>query len=188
MMGAANDVVNAYMQSTLEDVTTTVDLRDRARPEIFGRQMKIIGAEFNHGAPVYHGQPLTVRIWYETTGEVHGVSVGFGLCRLEGARIMSMDTDLQHERLDLPAGEKGYVEMQMDAVHLSPGRYLLDIGARTGDTQALDYMGGVCQIEVLPGPTTPSMVMCRDVSVRMPAGWEWNRRAEAPRIAEPSMA
>jgi len=189
MMGTANDVVNAYMQSTLEDVTTSVDLRDRERPETFGRQMKILGAEFNHGAPVLHGEPLTVRIWYETTAEVHGVSIGFGLCILEGARVISMDTDLQNERLDLPAGESGYVEMHMDALPLAPGRYLLDIAARTGDTQSLDWLPSVCQIEVLPGPTTPSMIMCRVVGVRMPAGWAWHRKsAETRRLAEPSVS
>jgi lipopolysaccharide transport system ATP-binding protein len=188
MMGTANDCVNAYMQSTLEDVTTTVDLRDRPRPEIFGRHMKILGAEFNHGAPVFHNEPLTVRIWYQTTAEVHGVSIGFGLCRLEGARIISMDTDLQNERLELPANESGFVEMQMDRLYLAPGRYLLDIGARTGDTQALDYLGSVCQIEVLPGPTTRSLVMGRDGSVRMPATWTWNRNVTAEqRMAEPSL-
>jgi hypothetical protein len=136
-----------------------------------------------------HGEPLTVRIWYETTAEVHGVSIGFGLCILEGARVISMDTDLQNERLDLPAGESGYVEMHMDALPLAPGRYLLDIAARTGDTQSLDWLPSVCQIEVLPGPTTPSMIMCRVVGVRMPAGWAWHRKsAETRRLAEPSVS
>ena len=61
--------------------------------------------------------------------------------------------------------------MAIPELQLQPGRYVLDIAARSGENMSLDFMPGFASVEVLPGPDTPSMIVGRAEagSVRAPA-------------------
>ncbi len=151
-----------------------VDVSDRPRDRDIGTRLRITAAVLNDHQPICHGQPVTLRLEYETLAECEEVSLGIGFSSLDGIRICTLDTDLTDPvRPTIPAGTKGAVEIEVDYFDLQPGVYLLDIGARSGDAFALDYLGGCGQVEVIPGPETPTNIMRADGGVRMRGRWNW---------------
>jgi len=136
-------------------------------------RLRIKSVEFNGGTPIFHGEPLTARIEYETTSEISGIAFGLGFSSLEGIRMMSLDTDLTEPQKNVAKNFTGMVEARIGELHLQPGRYLLDIGARSGVTSLLDYLPGCAQVEVLPGPETPALIIRQTGGMRIPADWNW---------------
>jgi len=179
MQGEARDVVDAYLQDTLAATTTQLDLRLIPRPSgMHDQAVLVCKVEFNGGGLVQHGEPLAVRIEYEAQADAEEISVGFGFCSLDGARLMSLDSDLQDDRWSLHKGEHGVAEAFIAQLHLQPGLYLLDVGVRSGDYHGIDFLPGCAQIEVLPGPTTPNMIIRNETGVRMPAAWRLTTNAD----------
>jgi len=106
-----------------------------------------------------------------TRTAIEGVSFGIGFSNLEGTRLMTIDSDLDGRRPNLPAGSRGRVRLELPAVHLQPTVYLVDVGARSGDYFGLDYAPGCARLEVLPGATTPASIIRPDGGIREPALW-----------------
>ena len=74
--------------------------------------------------------------------------------------------------------------MQLPALHLQPGRYILDVSVRSGDSWHLDKLFSLAQIEVLPGPDTPTLLIGRaDGCVRLPAECGHHYQNEANPVA-----
>jgi lipopolysaccharide transport system ATP-binding protein len=92
---------------------------------------------------------------------------------LEGVRILTFDTDLRDDRRDFSEGFRGVVDLRVDRLDLQPARYVVDIGARSGHATALDYLPSFAEIEVIPGPDTPSLIVREDGGVRVPAAVTW---------------
>jgi lipopolysaccharide transport system ATP-binding protein len=174
MVGPVLEVVDGYIQTTLDPASMRISLDDRPRVGAFSHRLRLRKIEFNGGRPILHGQPLTVAIEYETYADVEHISFGFGFATLDGVRLMTIDSDLQGVRRTIPGGTRGIAEAYVDTVLLQPGHYVLDVGARSGDNNALDYLPGCAQIDVLPGPDTPNVIIRDTGGVRMPALWEWH--------------
>ena len=88
---------------------------------------------------------------------------------------MSIDSDLSEAQRDLPRDYQGVVEVTVPILQLQPGQYSLDVGARSGNNSALDYLSGFVQVEVLPGPQTPALIIRESGGMRIPASWTWSR-------------
>lgn len=179
--GPTYAVVDQYLQSTLDPASRQVDLRDTRRAYGLGARLRLTGVTLNGGASVQHGEPLTVALTYESQVEAEAASLGFGFSTLDGVRILSLDSDLDGPVRLVQNGERGQVVAHLDRLLLQPGHYLLDVGVRNGDNSALDYLPGCTQIEVIPGPTTPSMMIRDGGGVRMPADWTWGAGSEVTR-------
>ncbi len=174
--GPAREIVDQYLQTTIEPSATRIDVRDMRRGWSFGEQVRLTGVTFNGGTPVRHGQPLTAELHYTAHSDAVGVSFGFGFASLEGVRLMSVDSDLLGQTHDIARGTSGTITAQIDTLLLQPGLYALDLGIRSGDNSALDYLPACAQVEVLPGPDTPSMMIREGGGgVRMPAHWAVER-------------
>jgi lipopolysaccharide transport system ATP-binding protein len=174
MIGPSDRVVDEYLRSATEVAIGALDLSGFQRPSYCSGAIKINSIDFNHGAPLCHGEPLHVSLILDVLSEAHGVSVGFGLNSMDGTRLISFDSDLLTERVDLQPGKEVRVDIQVDKLHLQPGRYLLDVGARSGENHALDYIGGCYQVDVIPGPQTPAVIIRDGGGVRYPAEWHWS--------------
>jgi lipopolysaccharide transport system ATP-binding protein len=172
-VGPAYDVVDAYLQTTLDPAAMRIDLRDLRRGGAYGQRLRLSKIEFNGGRPLLHGEPLAVRIEYEADADADDVSFGFGFASLDGTRLMTVDSDLADPRRDFQRGARGAVEVSIERLLLQPGHYMLDVGARSGDNNALDYLPACAQIDVLPGPSTPNAIIRDTGGVRMPAAWDW---------------
>ena len=78
------------------------------------------------------------------------------------------------------AGRVVGVTARVPQLHLQPGRYLLDVGVRSGDNNGLDYLPGCAQVDVVPGPSTPPVIIRDSGGVRVPAEWLWDGPAPVP--------
>ena len=114
-----------------------------------------------------------MRIDYELREAAPDVAFGIGFSSPEGVRMMSLDSDLESERRSLDAAGPGSITMSLPELRLQPGRYALDIAARSGDNVSLDYLPACIWIDVLPGPRTPALIIRETGGVREPADWSW---------------
>lgn len=112
---------------------------------------------------------------FESQVPIKDLAVGIGFCDLSGSRILTYDTDLQDGYRPNIARPGVYaVDVEIDALPLQPDTYVLDIGCRSGDLVALDYIPSALQLEVLAGPRTPRFVANRFAGVRLNSRWTWN--------------
>jgi lipopolysaccharide transport system ATP-binding protein len=178
-LGFADEVIDDYLKENVTATYGTIDLRHVERPNwIIDPPLRICSIEFNGGNSLRHGEMLTLRIEYETNASVDGVALGVGFSTLDGQRLLTVESDLLDGRKDLRASHSGVVEATVQQLYLQPGRYLLDLGARSGDYHTADYLPGFAQVEILPGPTTPSTIIREGAGVRMPASWLWKQDSE----------
>jgi len=171
--GGSPDMVDLYLRTTLDQHGSSMELSALPRAGGLGERLRILSVEFNNGTPVLHGESLSVTIRYKTMAGVNDVGFGFGFSSLEGIRVMSVDSDLVEPQRDLENGFTGLVEAIIPELQLQPGKYSFDIGARSGNNNGLDYLKGCTQIEILPGPATPSLIIRDDGGMRIPANWNW---------------
>ena len=166
-------VVNSYLKSTSPAEHKIHDLQKLRRSGNLGKQLRLTKINFNNGFDISHGQPLTVEIEYETFSYLEGVSIGFGFSTLDGTRLITIETDLVRNRPELQKGLKGKVIASLQRLDLQPGRYNIDVGARSGDYFALDYLPSCTQVEILPSLATPTFIIRDSGGVRVPAEWRW---------------
>jgi lipopolysaccharide transport system ATP-binding protein len=179
-------IVDQYLQTTIHSSGSSIDLLGAQRYPGFGERLRLRSIEFNGGNPVLHGEPLTAAIEFETASEIHDAALGFGFTSLDGTRLMTSDTDLVQPQRDLPKDFAGIVEGTIPQLHLQPGTYSLDVGARSGNNSAVDYVAGCAQIEVLPGPTTPALSMRGGRGLGIAARWKWTElRPVSPESVDP---
>ena len=172
-IGDINYVVDNYLRDAISDTAPIIYLDQTPRQLAYGHQLRVRELEFNHGSPIFHGEPLSARIRYEAFAPVEDVAVGFGFSTMEGTRLLSFDSDLVEGRRNVSRLSEHSVEMVLNRLDLQPGRYSVDVGARSGDFGGLDYVPACAQIEVLPGAGTPSTIVRDGGGVRMPASWYW---------------
>lgn len=168
--GSTEAVINAYYKSGSES-TARQRIAEFPRGATLGERLRVTELSFNRGKVVQHGAPFSFVIEYEGRLACTDVSFGVGITNFDGTRLLTFDSDLTLPRIDLPAGAKGRVECTVPELWLQPGLYLVDIGARSGDYSALDYAPGVFQLEVFPGPKTPSTLIRDAGHVRYPGTW-----------------
>jgi len=178
--GPSATIVERYLRSTIKQSGSLIDLGAAPRQDGLGSRLKIQNIEFNDGSPIFHGEPLKVRIEFETAIALKNVAFGFGFSSAEGIRVMTVDSDLLDGQRDLPESLSGIVEANIPQLQLQPDRYSLDVAARAGNNSGLDYLPGCAQLEVLPGPTTPPLIIRRNGGMRIPAEWDWSKAQPDP--------
>jgi len=128
---------------------------------------------------------MHLRLEYETQSDVEGVIFNWALCTLEGVPLMSFDSDINGDRYSLPRGKKGCVDILLKGLWLQPGQYALNIGVRSGDSNALDSLPACASLEILPGPQTPITLHQGAGGVRPPASWHWDDALDASAVPMP---
>lgn len=173
-IGPPLEIVDTYLSASLSSEANTFDLSSIPRPEYCGSQVRLTSVELNNGEMLVHSEPMTFTLRYEVRANVADIAFGVGFTNRDGVRIMSIDSDIPGPRLQLAPSESASVSCRISNLLLEPGTYLLDIGCRSGDNFAVDYVPACAQITVLPGPTTPSVIAMRSTGrggVRLPAHW-----------------
>jgi hypothetical protein len=66
------------------------------------------------------------------------------------------------------------VDVEVETLPLAPDTYQLDIGSRSGDFHALDYISGSVQLEIVAGPNTSGFLVQKNAGVRLPGKWRWD--------------
>jgi lipopolysaccharide transport system ATP-binding protein len=174
--GQVREVVNDYLSKGMASNYQALDLKDLPRPSyVHDNRLRLESIEWLTDVPLKHGEPADAVIRFATNSAIEGVSVGIGFSTIEGTRLLSYDTDFQGgPRPDLSAPRTYSVNLHLDALPLGPAVYALDVGCRSGDLHALDYLPAVAQIEVVPGPKTPGCIVRQDAGVRFASHWQWD--------------
>jgi lipopolysaccharide transport system ATP-binding protein len=173
--GASQAVIREYLSRGGLIVDRVVKLDHLPRPFLEGNELRLTSVEWLSELPLRHGEEVKARIAFETRAPLANVAVGIGFCDLSGNRILTYDSDLQdgsRQKLTQPAVYS--VDLKIDELPLQPDTYGLEIGCRSGDSYALDYIPAALQMEVLAGPTTPDFISQRFSGVRLNASWAWN--------------
>jgi lipopolysaccharide transport system ATP-binding protein len=184
LTGSSHFVADKYLQNTFEATDLIINLRTIKRNHGLGNAFCLTDLEINGGNPVFHGEPLVIRFGYKSLTNVHDVSVGIGFNSLEGTRLMTLDSDHPIKKKSLEVRKNvlsktaGSLTMKIDDVPLQPGRYVIDVGARSGDYSTLDALSSCTKIDVLPGPNTPSHLVRQnaDGGVRISTNCRWNNQ------------
>jgi lipopolysaccharide transport system ATP-binding protein len=174
LIASAEQAVAAYLQQFTPESSLRLDLSEAPRDPCSQGKLRITEIELNHGQPLTNREPFSARLRFKTTARVEGVSLGIGFSTLDGTRVMSIDSDYRQERRDFPAGTEGTIELRLPYLALGPGTYSLDVGARSGEVSALDYMPGCGVLEVYAKSGVPAGFAMVGGGIRAEAEWQWN--------------
>jgi hypothetical protein len=173
--GASQAIVTEYLSQGALSTQRIVKLDRVARQFVERDDVRVTSIQWLSDLPLRHGEEVRARIFCETRASVANVAVGIGFCDLAGRRILTYDTDLQDGRRPNLRGPAVYsIDLRIDALPLTPDTYAIDIGCRSGDFYALDYIPEALRVEVLPGPNTPGFISQRLSGVRLKSDWTWN--------------
>ena len=173
--GASQAVVREYLSRGALIADRVIKLDRLPRPFLEGDELRLKSIEWLSELPLKHGEEVKARITFETRSRLANLAAAIGFCDLDGNRILTYDSDLPdgcRQRVTDPGIYS--VDLKIDELPLQPDTYGVDIGCRTGDYHALDYIPAALQMQVLAGPTTPSFLSEQAPGVRLTSTWGWN--------------
>lgn len=176
--GSAAEVVERYILSHSGSNSLSIDLSKAARFGNLNGKARISHLLLNGGQPVRNGAPLQIQLKVETQGQLNEIVAGIGFCSLDGNRVMTLDTDNTASAAksfnSLGIGEMN-VELILPQCQLQPGMYFIDLALRSpNNALSYDYLQNCATIEVVPGDTTPDIIVNYNYNggVRPPVLWK----------------
>jgi Wzt C-terminal domain len=167
-------VIDQFMSRGIADRDRLVPLADVPRRYSLDGRVRILSLEWLSELPLRHGEPVEARIRFETMSPVSAVTVGIGFSNGEGTRLLTYDSDFPDgSRPDFSDPGIFSVDVTIGALPLGPDIYNLDVGCRSGDVHALDYLPACQQVEVIAGPNTPVAIAIKGSAVRLAGNWSW---------------
>jgi len=180
--GPTQDVIGEFLAQGVSNIYRLIDISEVPRGWGNDGRLRVQSIEWISDLPLRHGEPVKARIRFRTTAPLEGVTVGIGFSNLLGTRLLSYDTDFQDGfRPSLSKPDDYSVELEIDSLPLGPDIYSLDIGCRSGEHHSLDYIPAAAQIEVMPGPRTPTSIIRKNPAVRLKSNWKWQHLNREPR-------
>ena len=173
-LGTTEAVVGHYLAWAAPPQDRLIRLRCFQRPFWVGDdRFRFDCLEWLSPLPLKHGEPARIRLHFETSAPISGVSVIVGFNSPGGARQLSYHMDHQATRRDLTYPGMYSVDLIIDPLILGPDIYAVDIASRSGDFHTLDFISGCAQLEVVAGPSTPALIAQRSPGVRLEGTWSW---------------
>jgi lipopolysaccharide transport system ATP-binding protein len=174
-IGPSKTVVNEYLAHSGASEDRLIDLSVAARsPSLHDDRLRIEALEWLSPLPLQHGEPASLRLRFRTRKPCSLISLGVGFSTLEGTRLLTYDTDYGLPvRPEIAAPGQYSVTLEIPALPLGPDYYTIDIGARSSDFHGLDYLAACTNIEVVPGPSTPAMLVRKGMAVRLESKAKW---------------
>jgi lipopolysaccharide transport system ATP-binding protein len=172
MSGPVRPVADHYVRADLDSDTASVfDLSTFKRNTVPTR-LKLERLSITSDVPVRYGSPLELNLDYQCLDEITSGSLGVGFASIDGVRLLTIESDCGGHRRAISRGQ-GSVKFSIPRFPLTPGLYLLDIGARDGDGESLDYLPPRVEIPVIPSIETAGHVFHGVQDVRLEADWTW---------------
>jgi lipopolysaccharide transport system ATP-binding protein len=171
-VGEARAIVEKYLITHTSSNSQRIDLSRMPRGNDLGSKLKIERFEWLNQPPIRHGERIAAMITLKAAQNLDEVSLGLGFSTIEGVRLLTLETDFQgSQRFSIKKGQTAYAEMSLSSLPLAPGHYSLDIGARSGDCFALDYLGDFNQVEIGMGSKTPGYIVRQGAGIRLESDW-----------------
>jgi lipopolysaccharide transport system ATP-binding protein len=173
--GATREVISEYLSRRVPDKDRLLQLADMPRYGGHDGPLRLESIEWLSDLPMRHGEQVKARVRFETRAAVSALTVGIGFSNPSGVRLLTYETDFQDGfRPDLSTPGKYAVDVTIDALPTAPDIYSLDVGCRSGDFHALDYLPACSQVEVIAGANTPGTIVREGAGIRLPSEWSWN--------------
>ena len=168
--GEAKGIVQDYLTDNMDDIDAFGRLDAIPRISGHGDHLKIVSVEWLSGYPLQHGTDIKLTIHGKVLADCADVSMAVGFSNLEGVRLLTYDTDLANlARHQVKKGDDLYFEIEIRELPVAPGIYNLDLGVRSGDVRQLDFIPGAAQIQVIPGKSTPGLIVRGGAGIRLPS-------------------
>jgi len=172
--GPAREIVDAYATANTGSTKSTIDLGHVPRVGHYGEAVRIESLEWLSGLPLRHGETVSARVHLRILQDVDDLTMGIGFSTPEGVRLLTYETDFQEGfRPSLRKGTGCSVDVAIPQLPLAPGLYSIDVGSRSGDTFAVDYLPGLALIEIAIGRHTPGNIARQAAGVRLRSDWTW---------------
>jgi lipopolysaccharide transport system ATP-binding protein len=177
--GPCRKGVNNYLIDHQKQAAQSVDLAGQQRAAIHGDRLKLTSLDWQGPWPLVHEGSVNVQLSFSALSELSDVTFGLGFSTPEGSRLLTYESDMYGPRVQIDAGENQSVTLVIPELPLPPGNYLVDVGVRSGDQFALDYLPGCTIVEVIPGARTPSNLGAHGAGagVRLPSQWRVNHQS-----------
>ena len=169
--GPSREIVDAYLRATAGVAARRVELKGHRRT-CRSQPLQLTAIEWASGMPLRHGETARILIFFEVAEPITDVGFGIGFSVPGGNRVLTYDSDLEAGRLDIPCCGEFAIELEVDLLPLAPGAYSIDLAARCGDAQSLDYLPSCTLIDVSPGDKTPA-AYSRHPSAGVRFGGSW---------------
>ena len=145
--GPASSVLPKYLQAVSPLSSHRIQFDENPLAEKTG--LSLLELAVNSGEAVRHGLPFRVDVAFQTLLPQERLSFSIVLSSLDGAILVSCDSDFPGEKISLEANRLYAVSVTLRRLDLSPGSYLLDVAFRRDDAIALDDRPACLRIEVL---------------------------------------
>jgi lipopolysaccharide transport system ATP-binding protein len=174
--GPARELTNRYLAHSQRDAARLVKVGALPRPGGGSdTRLRVEELEWISHWPLRQGDSAKARITLLVREPISDVSVGILFRHIEGAQLLECCSDLlEKERRHLTRPGRHSITVEIEHLPLAPDTYTLDIGCRSGDVYALDYIPACAYVEVVPGASTLVHTIGRGAGVQLPADWSWN--------------
>jgi lipopolysaccharide transport system ATP-binding protein len=175
-MGEPLDLTSRYLARGTTGLERVIPLDRYERPVwVKDDRLRFTALEWLSPLPLRHGEPVAVRIHFETRAPVSGVGVLIGFISVEGARVLSYHMDRAEARRDLTRPGRYAVDLIIASLDLGPSAYGINVSCRSGDSHTLDSVAGAGQVEVVPGPNSPAILGSNASGVQFEGQWKWEK-------------
>ncbi len=174
--GAARDIITKYLLHSFPNMDRVIKVDCLPRPHVnLDSRLRIEALEWISCWPLQQGEPAEARITLIADAPISDLAIGILFRNVEGAQLLECNSDLEvGYRRDLRQPGRYSVTLKLARLPLAPNTYTLDMGCRSGDACALDYLPGCAQIEVIPGRSTLPHTVGRAAGVQLPGEWSWD--------------
>jgi lipopolysaccharide transport system ATP-binding protein len=179
--GPAAELTTKYLSRSRISTDRVVRVAELLRPDQqAANRLRIEELEWISPWPLFQGGRTRARITFSTKAPISDLSVGIAFRNVEGSLLMECCSDLSDgARKDLPGAGRYAATIEIDSLPLAPDAYTLDIGCRSGDAHALDYIPGCAEVDVIPGSRTLPHTIGKCAGVQLPTAWSWEEVRES---------
>lgn len=154
MDGPSKGVIQEYLASYASADQTTHDLKDVERGNCSGlirfTDMTCLDPQRNPKDVIRTGDPLVVRLNYEAQERVRQPHIGVKIYSDTGTLITTMNTWMVGCNIPHIHEGKGWAELEIDSLNLTPGRYFLSLWIAAADGAKHDILDHCISIDVEP--------------------------------------
>ena len=172
--GAAGECVDRYLSDVTQNATNEVDLTSVRRPQVANLALKIDRVRIcsPDGRPLVRtGDPVEVELGFEVSEVLADVALGINVSSADNVSVMECRSSHSYGAIESLSPGKYSITCRIEQNLLSPGLYLLSVGARCA-SKYLDYVPQAMTFEIYSDDTVASLWL-DDVQgcVRVPSEW-----------------
>jgi lipopolysaccharide transport system ATP-binding protein len=137
--GDVNSVVDKYTSScSTKNLKNKDDIKRWGNMLVEITDVKFIDKFGNESQNFFSGDPMTIRIFYNTKTEVDDVVFGIAIYRDDGLHVYGTNTMLKGIKLEKISGE-GFVDLKIESLPFLRGKYHVTVAAHTKDHKPYDW-------------------------------------------------